>query len=692
MHSIKEIQEEIYVGIDTGGTFTDCILSQKGKPPIAIKVHSTPENPAEAIINGLERLCKLAEIPIQSIKSIFHGTTVATNAMLQEQWAKVGLITTKGFRDVLEIGTQMRPELYKLQQQKPAPIVPRNLRMEVTERIAPSGEIIEGISKEKVYAVLKNLITEDIESLAVVFLFSYANAEHETLIREVAEELAPDLYVGISSEISPEFREYTRTSTTVINAALTPIVRRYIRHLRRELEIRGVSGKLSIMQSNGGIASGEAEVSAHNLVLSGPAGGIVAASDIAKNIGFSNVLTFDMGGTSSDIGIIIEGKPQVSEKMTVNNSYPLQTPAVDIHTVGAGGGSIGWKDSGGALKVGPKSAGASPGPACYGKGGLEPTVTDANLYLGRLDANNFLGGEFKVHLEKSHDALKALADNLELDVERVALGILEVANANMAGALRVVSSQRGHDPRDFALIAFGGAGPLHATALARELGVKHVIIPATPGVLCAHGLLLSDVRHDFMHTEIVALESSNPALLESRIAELEERGSNRLYEDDVPSHKIRLNRTLDLRYKGQEYYLNVPFVGDITKDVLEKAAQDFHEIHHKTYGHAAMNEPVEIVNLRVTAIGEMERLDSDSPSTVEALSQVPSAIDYRSVYFQGAGWINTPIFQRESLKVNVAIEGPAIVMQMDTTIVVEPGQFMKSDEQGNLIISMGGKQ
>ncbi|KXH83791.1 hydantoinase/oxoprolinase family protein [Sporosarcina sp. HYO08] len=688
MVATKEIQQEdVYVGIDTGGTFTDCILSQKGKAPIVIKVHSTPSNPAEAILEGLERLSKLAGIPIQKVNSISHGTTVATNAMLQEQWAKVGLVTTKGFRDVLEIGTQMRPELYQLQQQKPAPIVPRNLRTEVAERMAPTGEILESVSKEEVYTVLKELITEDIESLAVVLLFSYANAEHESLIREVAEELAPDLYVGISSEISPEFREYTRTSTTVINAALTPIVRRYIRHLRRELKNKGIQGKLNIMQSNGGIISGEAEVAAHNLVLSGPAGGIVAAAEIAKNAGFSNVLTFDMGGTSSDIGIIIDGEPQVSEKTTVNGVYPLQIPTVDIHTVGAGGGSIAWKDSGGALKVGPKSAGASPGPACYGKGGTEPTVTDANLHLGRLDAQNFLGGEFTVYPEKSQDALQALADNLGLDVERVALGILDVANANMAGALRVVSSQRGHDPRDFALIAFGGAGPLHATALARELGVKNVIIPATPGVLCAHGLLLSDVRHDFTHTEIVALEKADSLQLERSAAELEQRGMERLREDGIPSDRVRLNRTLDLRYKGQEYYLNVPIEGKITKELLEQAMQDFHTVHERTYGHAAVHEPVEMVNLRLSAFGEVERIESH-PNNGKNLTNGNAS--YRSVYFQQGGWTNTPIYKREQLGVDVEIKGPAIVMQMDTTIVVEPGQSMRNDAQGNLIISLGG--
>jgi len=688
----KEIQEEVYVGIDTGGTFTDCILSQKGKRPIIIKVHSTPSNPAEAILEGMERLCSIAGIPMQCISSLSHGTTVATNAMLQEQWAKVGLITTRGFRDVLEIGTQMRPELYQLQQKKPAPIVPRNLRKEVTERMDPTGEIVEDIDRDEIYRVLKELITEDIESLAVVFLFSYANPEHEAIIREVAAELAPDLYVGISSEISPEFREYTRTSTTVINAALTPIVRRYINHLLEELNTRGIESKLNIMQSNGGVVSGKAEVSAHNLILSGPAGGIVASAEILAKSDFSNALTFDMGGTSSDIGIIIDGQPQLIEKTKVNNVYPLQTPTVDIHTVGAGGGSIGWIDSGGALKVGPRSAGANPGPACYGKGGLEPTVTDANLFLGRLDPKFILGGELEVYPEKSYEALEALAKVLDLDVERVALGILDVANANMAGALRVVSSQRGHDPRDFVLIAFGGAGPLHATALARELGIKNIIIPASPGVLCAYGLLLSDVRHDFTHTEIISPDAFNPINLENSFTELEERGAKRLIEDGVSRDCIRLDRSLDLRYKGQEYYLNVSIDGEVTKDLLNTTTERYHEIHEKTYGHSAVNEPIEIVNLRVSAIGEVERIDGEKLSIDKINRNNSDPMEYRSVYFETYGWVKTPIYKRDELAINSEIEGPAIVVQMDSTVILEPKQSMMNDEQGNLVISLEGKK
>ncbi|KMY53344.1 hypothetical protein AC623_04530 [Bacillus sp. FJAT-27231] len=686
------VLNKVRVGIDTGGTFTDCVLWQNEKQPIVVKVPSTPQNPAEAIINGLQRLCDLAGIPVEEVDLLAHGTTVATNAMLQEQWAKVGLITTKGFRDTLEIGTQMRPELYQLQQKKTAPIVPRHLRMEVTERIDPQGKVVDELNKEEVYEVLKELLSEDVESLAVSFLFSYANSEHEAMVREAAAELDPELYVCISSEVSPEFREYPRTSTTVINGALAPVVRRYIRYLREELQSRGIGEKLNIMQSNGGIVSGkEAEVSSHNLILSGPAGGAVAAAEIARKANFPNALTFDMGGTSSDIGIIIDGKPQVVQGTSVNDVYPLQVPTVDIHTIGAGGGSIGWKDKGGALKVGPKSAGAVPGPACYGKGGTEPTVTDANLFLGRLDPENYLGGEFTVYPEKSYASLEKLAKELDLDVERVASGILEVANASMAGALRVVSSRRGYDPRDFALIAFGGAGPLHATALARELGIKTVIIPSSAGVLCAQGLLLSDMRHDFTHTEVVALDTADSASLERSFVELGGRGATRLKGEGVPSERIRLKRSLDLRYKGQEYYLNVPVEGEITSELLQEAAGSFHEVHKNTYGHAAENEPVEVVNLRLSAIGEIERLDDEQAVKQEVGLNANTPINHRSVYFNEYGWMDTPIYHRDGFSIDTEIEGPAIIVQMDTTMIVEPKQIVRVDEQGNLIVSLEGR-
>ncbi|MBU8877525.1 hydantoinase/oxoprolinase family protein [Bacillus sp. FJAT-29790] len=689
MNSI-ELLNNVRVGIDTGGTFTDCVLWKDEKPLIVIKVPSTPSNPAEAIMNGLERLCDIAGIQVQNVRLLAHGTTVATNAMLQEQWAKVGLITTKGFRDVLEIGTQMRPELYGLQQRKSAPIVPRNLRMEVAERIDPEGRVVEKINREEVQEVIKEIIAGEIESLAVSFLFSYANPEHEAAIREAAAELAPDLYLCISSEVSPEFREYPRTSTTVINAALAPVVRRYIRNLRQELDVKGIGNKLNIMQSNGGIVSGEeAEMSSHNLILSGPAAGMVAAAEIAQKSNFPNALTFDMGGTSSDIGIIIDGKPQVVQGTTVNNTYPLQVPTVDIHTIGAGGGSIGWKDQGGALKVGPKSAGAVPGPACYGLGGVDPTVTDANLFLGRLDPENYLGGEFTVYPDLSFESLKKLANELDLDVERVASGILEVANANMAGALRVVSSRRGYDPRDFALIAYGGAGPLHATALARELGIKRVIIPASPGVLCAKGLLLSDVRHDFTHTEVVSIEYADLVKLEESFIELENRGINRLDKEGVPSNKIRLKRTLDIRYKGQEYYLNIPIDGRITPQQLKEVTDLFHEVHRSTYGHAATNEPVEIVNLRLSAIGEIDRLENEQCFEAMDLNSIMPT-NYRSVFFNGYGWMDTPIYRREDFNLNTRIEGPAIIVQMDTTVIIEPKQNVTTDEQGNLIVLLEG--
>lgn len=690
MSSTKE-KSQIRIGIDTGGTFTDCVLWEKGKTPLVIKIPSTPSNPAEAIVSGLDRLCQMAGIHVTDVTFLAHGTTVATNAMLQEQWAKVGLITTEGFRDTLEIGTQMRTELYQLHQKKNPPIVSRDLRLEVSERIDQHGNIVKELDKSEVAKALRLLLDKNIESLAVSFLFSYANPEHEKAVKEIAAELVPELYVCASSEVSPEFREYPRTSTTVINGALAPVVRRYIRYLREELAQRGIGESLNIMQSNGGIVTGaEAEVSAHNLILSGPAAGTVAAAEIARQTGYLNALTFDMGGTSSDIGLIVDGKPQLAQETTVNGTYPLKSPTIDIHTIGAGGGSIAWKDQGGVMKVGPRSAGAVPGPACYGKGGIEPTVTDANLFLGRLDVENYLGGDYQIYPENSYQALEKLANELHLDVERVASGILEVANANMAGALRVVSSKRGYDPRDFALIAFGGAGPLHATALARELGMKHVIIPSSPGVLCAHGLLQSDMQHDFSNTEVVSVEDADVNKLEQSFNELENRGIDRLMTEGVRREDIKLIRTMDLRYQGQEYNLNIPFEGIVTVESLKQATTQFHQVHRHTYGHSAENEPVEIVNVRLSVIGQIERGENSKFPIEDNQLHSSSPVGHRTIYFSGEGWVNTAIYQREDIAPNSRIEGPAVIVQMDSTIIVEPQQHITVDQYGNIIIILGG--
>ncbi|AOH54624.1 hypothetical protein ABE28_009705 [Peribacillus muralis] len=680
----------VRIGIDTGGTFTDCVLLHDGHPAVVFKVPSTPENPAKAILQGLERLCIGAGIPLEEIDFIAHGTTVATNAMLQEQWAKVGLITTKGFRDILEIGTQMRPELYGLHQKKPAPLVTRDLREEVTERIDADGQVVDSLDEDEVRDIVRKLLSSDIDSLAITLLFSFANPKHEAAIRAIVKEMAPELYVCISSEVSPEFREYPRTSTTVINGALAPIIRRYLRHLREALNERGAGQRLHIMQSNGGnVSAEEAEGSAHNLILSGPAGGIVAAAEIARKAGYPNALTFDMGGTSSDVGLIVNGRAQIIQNTTVNGAYPLQVPTVDVHTIGAGGGSIGWCDQGGALKVGPKSAGAVPGPACYGKGGTEPTVTDANLFLGRLNADYYLGGEFDVYPERSDAVLEELANDMELELERLAWGIIEVANASMVGALRVVSSRRGHDPRDFALIAFGGAGPLHATALAKELGVRKVIVPATPGVLCALGLLLSDIRHDFSQTEVSAMANVDEHTTEQSFREMEGRGISRLVNDGVTPNHMRLERSLDIRYLGQEHYLNVPIEGEITSELLEESGKRFHSEHENTYGHAAEDEPIEIVNLRLSAVGKLKHSEQGSMYHEESTTGQPLPSDKRSVYFSGQGWCDTPIYRRKSLVQGYTIVGPAIIEQMDTTLIVEPGQWVESDQHGNMIVTLG---
>jgi N-methylhydantoinase A len=679
------------IGIDTGGTFTDCVALDEGTGEVRIvKVPSTPRQPHVAPVRALERVWHRFGISPSEIGSITYGTTIATNALITGQLPPVGLVTTRGFRDVLEIGTQMRPSLYDLVQEKPKPLVPRRHRMEITERIGPKGEIITPLNQSEIGEIVRRVRSAGLRSVAVCFLFSYANPEHERLVREALLRELPGIYCCISSEVCPEFREYLRTSTTVINACVAPVVGEHLLELGRAFVGQGLLSELLIMQSNGGTV-GVREASArfaHCLLRSGLAGGVMGGKFIADLAGFRNIVTLDMGGTSCDVSLVLDGQPRLVPGIKVKDAYPMQTPVLDVHTIGAGGGSIAWVDKGGALKVGPQSAGADPGPACYGAGGEEPTVTDANLILGRINPEYFLGGEMTLDVGRAEEAVGRLARRLGMSTLEMASGILEVANAGMVAAIRVVSTRRGHDPREFALVAFGGAGPLHATKLAKEMGMKKVIVPVVPGLLSALGLLACDIRHEYYRTHLVLAEGD----LESHVAavfdEMEREARAALQDERVSPDRQLFVRSVDMRYVGQEYYLTIPCgVGHFSSDHVRSLVSAFHQEHARAYGHSAPGEPVEIVNLRLTAVGLIPR-----PALKPRQGPVASAepVATRPVYFEDARrFVETPVYRRDSLAPGTLIAGPAVIEELDSTVLLLPGDRAIVDEHGNLVMDVG---
>uniref|UniRef100_A0A831X251 Hydantoinase/oxoprolinase family protein n=1 Tax=Thermorudis peleae TaxID=1382356 RepID=A0A831X251_9BACT len=656
------------VGVDTGGTFTDFVLFEDGRVRVH-KVLSTPTDPARAILQGL------ADLGIdRTVDVVVHGSTVATNAVLEHKGARTGLITTAGFRDVLEIGRQNRPKLYDLRQQKPPPLVPRELRLEVTERLDERGGVLVPLDQESVRAAIDRLQQAGVESVAVCLLFSFANPEHERIVAEAAERAG--FFVSASHVVLPEFREYERTSTVALNAYVGPLMARYLSRLEQSLPRQTT---VRIMQSNGGtISAATAGREAARTLLSGPAAGVVGAAYVAEASGFRRVISFDMGGTSTDVSLI-DGAPTQTTEGKIG-PYPMRLPMLDIHTVGAGGGSIAWFDAGGALRVGPVSAGADPGPAAYGRGGSEPTVSDANVVLGRLVPDAFLGGTMRLDAERARLAVGKIAERLGSAPEAAALGIVQIANANMEAAIRVISVERGYDPRDFTLVAFGGAGPLHACELAERLRIPRVLVPTTPGVLSALGMLATDIVKDYART--VMLRPGGPLdQIEPAFGELEERARVELGAEGIAPDAMRLDRFLDLRYVGQSYELTVPFQGDVAGTVAA-----FHRAHERRYGYADSAEPVEVVNVRLRATGliskpALERQPEPSPWR-------PEPSEKRPVTFDQAGEPMTctaALYQRDRLGPGAVIAGPAIVTQYDTTTVLPPGWDARVDAVGNLI-------
>lgn len=662
------------LGVNVGGTFTDLVAVVDGRLK-AEKVASTPDAPERGVLDAVRE----SAVDTEAIGFFAHGTTVATNAVLEEEWADTALVTTEGFRDALEIGRQARPALYDLHGEKPDPVVERDQRFEVRERLDERGEILEPLGEASVERIAERL-PDDVESVAVSLLFAYENPDHERGVAELlTEALDQSVSLSLSSEVLPEVREYERTLVTCLNAALRPVVDAYVGELDRSLDEAGLGTPLRLMGSNAGLmsATNARERPVHTL-LSGPAAGVRGATHVAGEVGYEDLLTMDMGGTSCDVSLVRNGDPVVSTDVEIGD-YPVGVPMVDVHTVGAGGGSIAHVDTGGALRVGPASAGAEPGPVCYGRGGTEPTVTDANFVLGRIDPEAFLGDVGGAG-EAAHEAMAQLGEEVGRTPEEAAAGVLDIANANMARALRVVSVERGHDPREFTLVAFGGAGPLHASALAAELGVPRVLVPRAAGVLSALGLLVSDLTYDESVSRVRPVAEVDTEGLAATLSDLEAQGRDRLDESEVAA--VRVERSVDCRYRGQSFELTVPVE---RTPGLEALAERFHAAHERRYGSASPDEPLELVTVRTRVRGVVEPPELAADGREGALADARR--ETRIVRFGGTDH-DTPVYEREVLPTNTDLDGPAVVEGTESTLVVRSTDTVTVDGDGNLIVEV----
>lgn len=678
------------IGVDSGGTFTDVCLFDEASGRIAVwKVSSTPGDPSQAVAKGVEEGLAGIAVPASDVSYFGHGTTVATNALIQHRGARIGLITSSGFRDLLEIGRQKRPDLYDLQADKPPVLVERGLRLEVSERLRHDGTVEVPLDEAALRAAVRELRGAGVKGVAICFLYSFLDPAHEAAARRIVAEELPDAFVCASYEVAPEFREYERLSTAVVNTYLGPVMAFYIRGVADRLTGLGIRPTPHLTQSNGGVISFDMAARLPvRTVLSGPSTGVVGAQVTARLSGFDDIITFDMGGTSSDVALIQGGEARLAREAVVHG-YPIKAPMLDIHTVGAGGGSIAYVDSGGLLKVGPRSAGADPGPACYGRGNDEPTVTDANVVLQVLNPTELLGGRMRVRQELARAAIDRLAAALRMDTMAAAQGIISVVTANMARAIRVISVQRGHDPRDYTLVAFGGAGPLHAAHLAAELEVKHVLVPRNPGILCAMGLLLADLRADFATTRLLPLSAAVIDDMGSIVAGLRQRCDAWFAEEGIAPAARRVAFTVDMRYAGQNYELSVPLpAGAANAAAIEALAAGFAAVYRQLYGFVTEGEPVQLVTFRAEATGVVRKAEL-RPEPLAGPDPRAAAIGRRDVWLREAGkFVSCPLYARGRLAAGNRIEGPAIVEQMDATTFLPPGAVATVDPYLNLIMEL----
>lgn len=666
------------IGVDTGGTFTDFVIFDGEHNTLQVaKIASTPDDPTRAFMIGLQEL----DIDLDSVSRIVHGTTIATNAVLERNNDSTAVVVTKGHRDIVEIG-QLRlyadNVIFNRHYQRPPPFVARNLRFEIQERIGPDGEVLMPVDDEGLELIIERIRNENIESVAVCLLNSYVNSEHEEYIADKIKQALPGVAVSQSMQISPEFREFERWATTVLNAYVDTSVSKYLRNLSRTLRDAGYNGELFYMTSSGGILTENiAPDQPVRLLLSGPAAGVRAGIHLGEYGGFKNIITYDMGGTSTDISLIQDLNPIITHEREFAGTV-IKTPQLDIVTIGAGGGSIAWVDRDDSLKVGPRSAGAVPGPACYERGGDKPTVTDANLLLGRIGEASALGGTMQLNKQLAEQAISSLSETTGIDdPHQLAEGILRICNNNMAGAVRNVSVERGLDPRDFALMPMGGAGPMHAVAVAEELGIDNVLIPANPGNACATGLLATDLQHDYVRTCVTEMQDANIDTIRELAREMESLGRKQLLQDGLPEQRIRIRCSADMRYSGQSFQLEVPVTEKTTLADMEMA---FHERYQNVYGYNRREKPVELVYLRAVASGIV---DKPVPTIESAGMTDGGSKENREIYFDGR-FHSCDIYERSRLDAGTQINGPAVIQEYGSTTVLPPDWRASPDEFGNL--------
>jgi N-methylhydantoinase A len=691
------------LGVDVGGTFTDAVLISEETGEINIaKVPSTPRDPSIGFLAAVNQILSKANTQAPNISYLVHGTTVATNALIEGKSPKTAFITTEGFRDLLEIGRQIRPSLYDIHFEKLKPLVPRDLCFEVPERLDATGKVLLELDESRMAEIAQKLEKQNIRSAAICFLHSYVNPSHEERAEQILRKHAPNAVLSVSSGICPEFREYFRASTTVVNACVKPVVANYLEGIETQLKKQETKAELLIMQSNGGVLTFEQAADRPvYMVESGPAAGVIAANFIAGNLGFTDVVSFDMGGTTAKAGLILDGRPKITKEYEVGaearpgagqsrgSGYPIRTPVIDLVEIGAGGGSIAWVDPGEVLRVGPQSAGADPGPICYRLGGKQPTITDANLVMGRINPRYFLGGEMDLDLEGATEGIRTrCAEPLGLDTIAAANGIVEIANTAMVNALRLTTVRRGYDPRALVMVAFGGAGPLHANRLCAEMQIPKLIVPLSPGTASALGLLTTDVKHEFSRTRIMRGDSADSAAINKIFSSMEEAGGKLLRKEGIPAERISFLREIEMRYKGQSSELAVICRGGtLNAESLARLCAQFHEEYERAYGRGYPAEIVELVNYRVTAVGAIPSPPVRKISH-SGLTAGQAKKGERPVYFhESNGFTKTSVYDRYKLEAGHHITGPAVVEEMDSNTLIHPHFQADVDGFGNLLIS-----
>lgn len=681
----------IKVGVDIGGTFTDIVCVRDDRTLHGAKVPSTPEELIRGVLEAVDALVETTGLDRAEISELAHSSTIATNAILEGKGARVGMLTNKGFEDVLEIGKQNRSRLYDLflDPETPSFIAPRRVRIGVDGRVDAEGRVVTPLDEAGVATAARHLVDRHgVEALAVCYLFSFRNPEHERRTRDIVRGLYPTLGVSLSSDVMPVAREYPRACLTAFDAYIRPAGETYLRALEKVLAGYGAGIRLQIMLSRGGLSSVDRAVRRPAMMIaSGPAAGVIGAQVVGDEVGIADFVSVDVGGTSADIALVTDGRARRTTEGRIKG-YPLPLPMVDVVSIGAGGGSIVWLDSDGGLRVGPQSAGARPGPACYRHGGVDATATDASVVLGYLNPDYFAGGRVRLDPEAAWRAVGAIGERLGLAPAQAAHGIHRVLNARMADQIKLMTLLRGHDPRDLWLLVAGGAGPIHGGPLLRELGMRGVIVPRTPGLIAAYGLLVADVEHDHAQTVHIPTMAVDYEAINGLVAGFDDAGRRELGEEGVPAGEIEMRATVDLRYVGQSYELEVPIECPVGPGAMEAAVSAFHEAHARVYGHSMAEDPTEILNVRVTHVARTPRpaIGSDGERRAPAKPRV-----HRDVYFAEAGdYVATPVFDRHALPAGLELPGPAVLEQRDTTTVVVPGQVCRVHPTGHLLISQAG--